>query len=230
MDAMDVMSSDEEVEDINSNKENVDDVSNNVVTQTENSVTGDSVNSPVNSVSSRQSTNNNVHEEMQVKLQIGNKSNPKIASEVGIHKTTSMFNRGDGAPVQNVPAADTAPSTSKVVVRRRVRAARVQDILRPILPRKSKDRAKLMIRTLARGIIIPRGVVFQRRVIRRRRAPRPIIIPKPEVKRIRFGRKKVMGKKSLFTVWRRSRRARSSDSRMSEYCSCGHCDCNQSYY
>ncbi|KAL0870056.1 hypothetical protein ABMA27_006220 [Loxostege sticticalis] len=218
MDSMEVMSSDEEVEDINSNKENVDDVHNNVVTQTEVLSTVDSGNFPINSVSSHQSTNPDVHEEMQVKLQIGNKSNPKIASEVGVHKTSSTLNRGDGVSVQNVPKADATASTSRVGPRRRAKAPRVQDILRPILPRKSKDRAKLLLKAIARGIIIPRA-----RLIRPR-------VPKPEVKRIRFGRKRPVPKKSLLTVWRRTRRDRSADSRLSDLCSCGHCECNLSSY
>lgn len=215
MESMEV-ASDEEMEELSPNNENQE-ISNEAKQKTD-----DSANSPISF--DKMATDAAVHEDLQAKLQI---ANPKSQQNLEAIKSISPTNRGDGVEQRTFKSKDAIPSTSKVIVKRKGKEPRIREILRPILPRKSKDRAKQLLKVIAKGIIVPRGAVLWEMM--RRRSRRRVRKP---MKALRQPRRGKMARSSLQTVWARDRvrrpRSQSPDSFHSGYeCRCRNCNTYQ---
>lgn len=216
MNSMDVVTSEEDTG--GHNKENEEE--SNDTRQAPIRIIDDSANSPI--PFDDLNATEEVREDMQVKLQIG-QTNTSSKSLNVLEDKASPTNKGDGAIIdqRTFKSKDAVPSTSRVVVKRRIKEPRAPDIstLRPVLPRKSKEKAKQMLKVIARGIIILPRVTFQQRVHKRRRR-----VKRPNLNLLRLAKKKMPS--SLQTVWVRPRsqrhRSRSADSWRSDY-ECSRC-------
>ncbi|XP_059059068.1 uncharacterized protein LOC131852408 [Achroia grisella] len=140
-----------------------------------------------------------------------------------ISKPTSSLNMRNGLGVNSKGTevlATSSKSAVKKVHNKTLKLGFVR-ILRPLLPRKSKEKARILIRNIIKQVVSPMAVVMVRKIKKRRHVRK--------VKRI-FSEKNNRRTKSLFTIHKRSiNKVRNSESSLSDgFCSlCGHSGCDR---